>query len=158
MVAWLGGCLSHFCHSQPLDHAVHLLTAFSPSPKHPSSNPAKAIHSALSQLVQLGEEDGEFPSEQEQGEESHNTSNPLFWLWHSSLPRAHLLSCNFGALHLWCIFGKLYLLWDACLVLCIFSEVILWYTASLVHHIFDRMHLWCDAYMLQCIFGGMHLW
>ena len=47
MVAWLGGCSINFCHSQPLDHAVHLLTAFSPSPKHPSSNPAKAFQPCL---------------------------------------------------------------------------------------------------------------
>ena len=72
----------------------------------------------------------------------------------------YLMHCNFGALHLLCIFGKSYLLWDACLVLCIFSEVILWCTASLVHYIFGRMHLWYGESLVWwiCIFGALHLW
>ena len=59
---------------------------------------------------------------------------------------ASLVHCNFGALHLRFIFGKSYLLLDACLVLCIFGEVILWCTASFVHYIFGGIHLLYDEY------------
>ena len=53
---------------------------------------------------------------------------------------------------------KLYLLFDASLVLCIFGEVILLSTASLVHYIFGGMHLLYGESLVWCILGMLHLW
>ena len=47
VVTWQGGCPSDFGLGQSLNHAMHLLTAFSPGSKHPPSYPAKTIQPCL---------------------------------------------------------------------------------------------------------------